>query len=389
MWSSNDLLLGFDAEKSTIRSTRSRAGGTGVTQVSPQDNNQTENVHAFYFEDAQRFFDDRLTVRGGVRKTNGATSLDATPFAPTLILGSHKYDALTYSAGSSWRITDWLSGRVGASSGFRAPTATELGANFTITPIGTTIFGNPGAKPESSRQIEAGATIAMDGFRFDASVFQNIISDRLTNVTLSSVGGVVIQQVRNNPADIVVKGVEIQSEFDVIKTFRLHAENWRWSLFANGYYNFDLVDKGAVPAALSNKPVRINRDELAIGTRFGQNGNGEAWRNWTVQVNGILRGPMWYNTEESLDPLFFPGQNRTVTVYRKNSFWVFNTRGEIAVAKGMKLFATMNNIFDINQHPIFIALDQIPCVANQANQNGSCGNSIPGREFIVGLQGRW
>ena len=98
---------------------------------------------------------------------------------------------------------------------------------------------------------------------------------------------------------------------------------------------------------------------------------------------------MWYNTEESLSPVFFPGQIRTVTVYEKEAFWVWNLRGEVEVMKGVKLFAAVNNIFDVNQHPIFIALDQIPCIAIQANQNGSCGNSMPGREFIVGLQARW
>ena len=49
--------------------------------------------------------------------------------------------------------------RVGAASGFRAPTATELGANFTTTSGGNVIFGNPGIAPESNQQIEAGAVI--------------------------------------------------------------------------------------------------------------------------------------------------------------------------------------------------------------------------------------
>jgi vitamin B12 transporter len=53
------------------------------------------------------------------------------------------------------------------------------------------------------------------------------------------------------------------------------------------------------------------------------------------------------------------------------------------------VFTAVNNIFDINQHPIFIALDQTPCIANPTFQNGGCGNSMPGREFIVGVQGRW
>ena len=95
---------------------------------------------------------------------------------------------------------------------------------------------------------------------------------------------------------------------------------------------------------------------------------------------------MWYNTEERL---LIPGQLANVTVYRKSAFWVWNTRYEVDVTPGLKLFAAVNNIFDVNQHPIFIALDETPCIANPAFQNGACGNSMPGREFIVGLQGRW
>ena len=110
---------------------------------------------------------------------------------------------------------------------------------------------------------------------------------------------------------------------------------------------------------------------------------------WNVQFTGILRGPMWYNTEESLSPAFFPGQVRNVTVYQKGAFWVWNMRSEIEVWKGVKLFAAVNNIFDVNQHPIFIALDQNPCGANPPAQNGSCGNSMPGREFIDRLPGRF
>ena len=54
-------------------------GGAAVTNVSPQDNNQTDNVFAVYLEDSQSFFDDKLIVRGGVRQTWGTTALDWTP----------------------------------------------------------------------------------------------------------------------------------------------------------------------------------------------------------------------------------------------------------------------------------------------------------------------
>ena len=66
-----------------------------------------------------------------------------------------------------------------------------------------------------------------------------------------------------------------------------------------------------------------------FGTRFGQ--QADVKMPWNVQLTGILRGPMWYNTEESLSPVFFPGQVRNVTVYQKSAFWVWNMRGEIEV----------------------------------------------------------
>jgi vitamin B12 transporter len=386
-WAANELLLGMDWEYSTIRSNRVRFTNAPSAQPSPQDNNQTENVFAFYAEDAQRFFDDRLTVRGGVRQTWGTTAIDWTPFAATLIPGSNNYQATTYSVGGTLAVNNWLNMRVGASSGFRAPTATELGANFTVTPIGTTIFGNPNLVPEMAHQLEAGATANWDGGRFDLAVFQNIISNRIQAVTISSIGGVVVQQQQNNPGDIVVQGIEFQTDASVIRTLGLNVPpTWNWNVFGNGYFNFKMIDYGAPAAFGTDTATRINQYEAAIGTRFGQTG---VEMPWNFQVLGILRGPMWYNTEESLNPLLFPGQIRTSTVYRKPPFWVWNMIGEIEVRKGFKLFAAMNNIFDINDHPIFIGLDSTPCGNNLVNQNGACGNSLPGREVIVGAKVRF
>ena len=358
-----------------------------MTQLSPQDNNQTENVYAFYVEDSQSLFDDRLIVRGGVRQTFGTTALDWTPFATTLIPGTNRYQATTYSAGATFAVTDWMTTRVAAASGFRAPTATELGANFTTTPIGTTIFGNPGLSPETSQQIEAGATFNWLGGRFDAVVFQNVIANRIAPVTVSAVGGRVVQIQQNNPANIVVQGVEFQAEADVMKTFSLAAkDSWNWKVFGNGYFNFKMTDYGAVAAAGTDYATRINQYGMDIGTLFGQS---NVEMPWNFQLLGILRGPMWYNTEESLSPVWFPGQIRNTTVYEKAPFWIWKARAEVEVLRGVKLFAAVNNIFDVNAHPIFIAQDQNPCTAVQANQNGACGNSMMGREVIVGFQFRW
>ena len=385
-WKGNNLLLGIDWERSWLRSTRWRLGGSAVTQLSPQDNNQTDNIFGFYFEDAQQLFDDRLLIRGGLRQNMGSTALDSTPFAPTLVPGTTNYSALTYSAGATFKVTDWLNTRAGASSGFRAPTATELGANFTTTPIGTTIFGNPSLVPETAQQFELGATATWRGGRFDAALFQNTIYNRIQPITVSSVGGVVIQRQSNNPGNIQVQGIEFQLETEMISTLDLPVQpGWFWNLFGNSYYNFKMTDYGAIASgANTDMATRINLYGVSIGSLVGQADN-VAWP-WNVQVIGMLRGPMWYNTEESLSPIYFPGQVRNVTVYQKSPFWVWNMRGELEFRKGAKLFGALNNVFDVNQHPIFIALDSTPCGALVVNQNGSCGNSMPGRQFILGFQ---
>ena len=384
---SNELLIGVDWERSWITSNRTRAGGTAVTQLSPQDNNETDQVWAFYAEDSQTFF-DRWTIRGGVRQTYGTTTLLATPNAPTLVPGNVNYQVMTYSVGSTLRVTDWLTGRIGASSGFRAPTATELGSNFTTTPIGTTIFGNPNLSPETSQQVEIGGTVTTKSARLDLALFQNVIGNRISAVTTSSAGGVVIQQYQNNPGNIVVQGLEMQAEADVSRTLGLGlSEGTRWSVFSNGYYNFQMTDYGAnVGITGTNQATRMYQYEASIGTRYGQI-DGE--RPWNVQLLGLLRGPMYYNTEESLNPILFPGQVRNTSVYYKDAFWVWNTRAEIEMHKGVKFFAAINNIFDINNSPIYVGLQQQPCGSNQVAQNGSCGNSMPGREFIVGAQVRF
>lgn len=381
---SNELLVGFDFEKTWITSYRERQGGSLVTPAAPQDNNEMDNVFGLYLQDEQRLLDDRLTLRAGVRQTYGTTQLLPTPNANTLIPTTSNYQATTYSAGATYQVNDWLTTRAGASTGFRAPTATELGSNFTITPIGTTIFGNPGLSPETNQQFELGGTVTTKDARLDLALFQNTIYNRISAVTTSSVAGVVVQQYQNNPGAIQVQGLELQGEADVMRTLGLPiAAGTRWSVFTNGYYNFKMTDYGASALALSPQATRMYLYEASIGTRYGQI---DAKFPWEIQALGIWRGPMWYNTEERLSPLFFPGQTVSTTVYEKGEFWTFNLRGEVEVYKGIKLFGALNNVFDTNASEIFIATDSYPCLANQAAQNGSCGNSMPGRNFFIGAQ---
>src|SRR5207244_9614482 len=52
-----------------------------------------------------------------------------------------------------------------------------------------------------------------------SALFQNVINNRIAPLTVSSVGGVVVQRQANNSGNIVVQGLEFQLETDMITTF--------------------------------------------------------------------------------------------------------------------------------------------------------------------------
>ncbi len=385
LWEGNTLLLGWDREESVLRNDRFRAGvvGNPLAQVSPQDNNQTDRFDAVYVEDTQKLFDDRLTVRGGVRQTYGETKFELTPNLAAQRPRTSPYDATTYSTGAAFKALDWLTFRVGASSGFRAPTATELAADFN-TLGGGRIFGNPSIRPETSDQIEAGATINGAGWRLDGALFQNVIKDRIT--TRLRAGNVNTSDYVNNPGDVFIQGLELQFDADMISIMGLDAGAWRWRSYANGNWNFDMKDKGSLTLATANthNVERVYRYQAGVGTRFGSVGTGH---DWTIQVQGIVRGPVYYNTEENL--LVPAAEPYREFIWKKNAFATWNVRGEIELAKGVQLYVAVNNVFDVNNHPIFIANDKVPIVADLRFYNGGIGTSMPGRDIQIGMQARF
>ena len=48
----------------------------------------------------------------------------------------------------------------------------------------------------------------------------------------------------------------------------------------------------------------------------------------------------------------------------------------------------MRNLLNKNNHPLFIAINREPLLANTALSNGGLGNSMPGRAFVVGFEWR-
>jgi vitamin B12 transporter len=113
----------------------------------------------------------------------------------------------------------------------------------------------------------------------------------------------------------------------------------------------------------------------------------ERAEEWSAQLGAVLRGPMWYDTEESL--LVPTAEPNRQFVHRKPPFWVINARFDYSLNAAWEVHAAINNLLNVNQHPIFIAIDATPTLADLRFYNGAGGTSLPGRELVVGARFRF
>ncbi|QLF92144.1 TonB-dependent receptor [Pseudomonas sp. ABC1] len=377
---STDLLLGVDLEKSKLRNERFRVSVSGSTssQAAPYDINSDDLSAALYAELIQRLLDDRLTLRGGARYSYGRSSTVATDHMPLLEEKTRSFNDVTYSLGAAFQALDWLKLRAGVSTGFRAPLAGELAADFTTT-SGTQTLGNASLKAETSLQFETGLTVAHGNQFFDLALFQNRIRDRITTRPLSS----TVSQYTNGQGDAVIRGLEAQWQYDLANALALQGEQLL-RLNASGIWNFDMEDRGASSTLIGTHRDQIQRmyqHQASLGLIYGRQ------NAWDLGLTAILRGPIFYNTEEKL--LIPAGEPHANYVHRKASFWVFNLRGNYQLTRDLSLFSGINNLFDIDRSSLFIATGNHSTSADPAASNGGLGNSNPGRELYLGAHYRF
>lgn len=370
----NDLLLGVDWEHSKLRSDRDRIRINGDPwPINPMDLNQTENVFAFYAEDTQYFFDERLTLRGGFRYTRGEVTSDDTPHLANQVLATTDYDKITWSFGVNFSATDNLFLRAGAATGFRTPTVTEMRGQVSNI-LNEITNGNPDIAPESNLQYEVGMFLLGEGWYLDLALFHNEIKDRI------ALKRIKINEFMsfNGEGKVKMTGVEFDSQINIDELISLG--NWQLAFGLVGNYNFNMTDEDA-----KNK----NRDEVnrvfkyqgSIYTQFGKGGT--VSNPWSVRLTGILRGPMYWDTPEALiRPQFEPNPQ---FVHEKSSFMVWNLNGELELNESWSVYGGINNLFDKNGHVVFVAIDDGTEYLSDPN-DGGYGTSMPGREFYLGLQ---
>lgn len=113
------------------------------------------------------------------------------------------------------RVSVW--GAFGA--GFRAPTLNEIYRQFRVGAV--TTLANHGLGPERLRGSEAGIRIAPAAAVMSrATWFDNRVTDPVANVTISAVGGAVLQQ-RQNLGRTRIRGIQADVEYRPHAFFRV------------------------------------------------------------------------------------------------------------------------------------------------------------------------
>ena len=367
----NSVQLGLDSAWSSLRNNRVRTPlpGRTASQVAPFDNNSDSRNLGLFVEDVHRVLDDRLILRGGVRFDAGRHEIRATPNVDNLRERAETYDAFTYRFGATARPAEDVSVRFSVGTGYRAPTPTELAVDY-VTVIGSQILGNPALEPERTTSIEVGTALERDRFWVDVALFQNDITNRIEAV--APIGSTT--RVFQNHSESEVAGLEFQGRVDLATLGSTTA----WA-GANGVYHFRMRDLDAAAQNLStDRIIRMYESQATVTV-------GLASRAWSAQVAGTYHGPIWYDTEENLIPL---GELSRSTIHEKGTFMVWRLRGRHRLAEGLWATASIDNLFNKNEHPLFIAINKEPLLADLALSNGGFGNSMPGRAFVLGLEFR-
>ncbi len=367
------LALGLDLERSGLRSTRQRVTLAGVHGVlAPFDNDQDEQVLGAYAEWTQRL--GALDLSAGVRHTTGRTTILPTPGRSGLVRNTVRYDQSTASFGVGWQATPAWRLRAHHGSGFRAPTANELAADFLLV-LGGQVVGNPDLRSETSRQTEIGATYTAARLRADAALFDTRIRDRIDTAVIGPApGGGNRSRFVNSPGDIVLRGLDVQLALPLLPA----GGPLESRLLASGTHHFEMLDEGAPPTANSRQAQRIHRNQGSLGLRLAAPGA------WDLTLTGLWRGSVWWDTEERL--LIPAAEPQRDFVHRKRGFWTLNLRGQLRLSPTLRLFGAIDNLTDRNEHPLFIATDREPYLSDPAHSNGGRGNSLPGRSLRVGLK---
>ncbi len=151
-----------------------------------------------------------------------------TPFTVADLKLDKRWNSLTWSTGTVYRVRGNWSVAANVASGYRAPTFSDtLSTGVPVFASGVASVPSPGAGPERSITYEAGPRYDSSALNVSLTVYTNQLTDLLTSIPSGTIDipgvGVVQALARGNISSAYVRGVETAFEYRVLPTLSVFA----------------------------------------------------------------------------------------------------------------------------------------------------------------------
>lgn len=169
----------------------------------------------FFFQESQRFFDNKLNLRAGLRYDH--IDQTALPTQNSAVVKSNRdEDVFVYQAGATYNPLEWLTLRGNVGTGFLSANTTQLFGNVNQS-NGFTFIANPDLNDEKSFGWDLGARVKTRGLTLDVGFYENTIKDYIT-VALNP--GTANLRWRNAD-EKSVRGIEFAAAYDLAPRMRM------------------------------------------------------------------------------------------------------------------------------------------------------------------------
>lgn len=350
--------------------------------LAPLEYNSQAFTAAAYFEDSQKFFNDKLDLRAGFRLDSITAQLTDTPNEdPGTNKNAKTALAPTWRIGETYKATDWLTLRSNLGTGFLAAPPNALYAT-TAQANGSIRIGNPNLKNETNIGGEIGANANLGAWNLDADFFVNQIYNRISSQSIApSIGNAPTLWTNLHRVD--VQGIEFKGAYDIAQTAKWNG--YRLEPYATGLYNttLNVHDQFSNYQYTNHQLTGVPIYQVTVGIRGGKVGK------WGVDLYGIATGGQYGTYANDYYNPAVPTQNWPSGFSVKGpAYWTFNTRINYEVNKHLSLFFGISNFLNLNYDgAMSYTLNQpISSVKpTTAGPDGNTGMSLPGRQFFGGF----
>lgn len=246
-----------------------------------------------------------LALQTGLRYDNFDTETIPTVGVANVV-GSRSFDQISWQAGATYWVLDWLGVRVATGTSFTPPAPHQLSGNYNSFGF-TPYVGNPNLNPESAWSSEIGIEIDYAPFSATVAYFNTDLDDRISTA-LTNNPAVLGQRTSINAGKERIAGFETLLKIDYIWV-ATDALNVQFVPYINAEY-FTTRDDYDNPAFIVAKIPEYN---ATYGLGIGFNAPVPIWfdinaRTTGSQDTGVPQGKMLesftvMNLRLSVDPM--------------------------------------------------------------------------------------